>query len=94
MATPLSTEEIADELSTLDGWTHEDDSLVNSFTFGNFREAVSFIVRVGFEAEELNHHPEITNVYNEVDIALTTHDAGDKVTKRDVKLAGRISQIA
>lgn len=94
MATPLTAEEIANELSNLDGWAHEDDSLVNSFSFSNFREAVSFIVRVGFEAEELNHHPEITNVYNEVDIALTTHDAGDKVTKRDVKLAGRISEIA
>lgn len=93
MATPLSTEEIENQLSNLEGWSLEDDALVNSFAFNNFREAVSFIVRVAFEAEEMNHHPEITNVYNEVSIALTTHDAGDKVTKRDVRLAEKIDEI-
>jgi 4a-hydroxytetrahydrobiopterin dehydratase len=93
MATPLSTAEIEKELSSLEDWTYEDDTLVNSYSFGNFREAVSFIVRVGFEAEEMNHHPTITNVYNEVSIALTTHDAGDKVTRRDVQLAEKIDSL-
>ena len=52
------------------------DALTKTFTFGSFREALSFMVRVGFEAEAMNHHPEWTNVYNCVFIRLSTHDAG------------------
>ena len=52
------------------------------------------IVRVGFEAEEPNHHPEIVNVYNRVSFSLSTHDAGDAITERDIALAGRISAAA
>ncbi len=67
---------------------------MKTFVFGSFREALSFMVRVGFEAEALNHHPEWSNVYNRVVIRLTTHDAGNKVTTSDLELARRIEGIS
>lgn len=91
--TPLSNEEIDDALGKLDEWTFEDDHLKKSFSFDDFRAAVAFIIRLSFEAEEMNHHPTLTNVYNEVDIALNTHDAGGKVTEMDLELARKIDQL-
>ena len=67
---------------------------MKTFVFGSFREALSFMVRVGFEAEALNHHPEWSNVYNRVVIRLTTHAAGNKVTTSDLELARRIEGIS
>ena len=58
-----------------------------------FREAMSFLVRISFEAEQRNHHPEIYNVYKTVELALTTHDAGNKVTALDVELAAAIEEL-
>lgn len=94
MSKPLTSEEITKALSPLAGWTFERDALTKTFKFGSFREALSFMVRIGFEAEELNHHPEWTNVYHRVVIRLNTHDAGDKVTLKDVELATRIQKIS
>ncbi|PIQ63021.1 MAG: 4a-hydroxytetrahydrobiopterin dehydratase [Bacteroidetes bacterium CG12_big_fil_rev_8_21_14_0_65_60_17] len=94
MNSALTTEQIAEKLRTLPGWTHADDALSRTFTFGSFKEAVSFMVRVAFEAEALKHHPEISNVYNRVDIRLTTHDAGNKVSDKDIELAGRIDSLS
>lgn len=93
MSVSLSSDDIAAALSSLPGWTHADDRLRKSFTFANFSEALAFIVRIGVEAEKLNHHPELFNVYNKVEIALNTHDAGGKVTDKDVKLAKRIELL-
>ena len=87
---PLSQEQIDDALRGLDGWSLEDDKLTKTFQVKDFRAAVSFIVRLAFYAEELNHHPELRNVYNQVEVALTTHDAGNKVTEMDVALAQKI----
>ncbi len=89
----LSQKEIEGALTELDGWEYEDDGLELALTFADFRAAISFIVRMSFEAEELGHHPEITNVYNNVDIRLTTHDAGDKVTAKDIERSRRIDNI-
>jgi 4a-hydroxytetrahydrobiopterin dehydratase len=94
MAKPLTQTEIAAALKTLDGWNYEHDALVKTFEFGSFREAMSFMVRVGFEAEALDHHPDWTNVYNRVVIRLNTHDADGKVTAQDVQLATKIKEIA
>ena len=95
MKTPtLPRKKIADALETLAGWTFENDALAKSYTFGSFREAMSFMVRAGFEAEALDHHPEWTNIYNRVAIRLNTHDAGGKVTLKDVELAKRIQKIS
>lgn len=90
---PLSNAELASALSELDGWTLKGDKLTKLFKFKDFRQAIAFIVRLAFEAEALNHHPEIENVYNRVRIQLTTHDAGNKVTEKDVELARRIETL-
>lgn len=94
MATPLSNDALQEALGSLDGWTHDDDALAKSFEFTDFRAAVSFIVRLAFYAEAMDHHPHLHNVYNTVDIRLTTHDAGDKVTQKDVDLARAIEDFA
>ena len=92
--TPLSAEEIELALVDLPGWTWEDDRIRRRFQFSSFKEAISFLVRVSFEAESLNHHPELINVYNRVDVALTTHDAGNRVTETDLKLARAIEHFS
>ena len=94
MSKALSAEEIASACAALPGWSFERDALARQFTFGSFREAMSFMARIAFEAEALNHHPEWTNVYNRVAIRLNTHDAGGKVTRKDVELAQRIQKIS
>jgi 4a-hydroxytetrahydrobiopterin dehydratase len=94
MSTPLDLDRVAAALRNLPGWRHERDALERTFKFGSFREAFSFMARVAFEAEAMNHHPEWTNVYNRVAVRLSTHDAGDKVTEKDVELAGRIQKIS
>jgi 4a-hydroxytetrahydrobiopterin dehydratase len=94
MADPLQQDEIDQELKSLDGWNHEDDKLKKEYEFADFRQAMTFITRIAFEAEDQVHHPEIFNVYNTVNIALTSHDAGDKVTEKDVKLAKTIETIS
>jgi len=94
MATPLTPVEIQTALAGLPGWTHAGDALEKTFTFGGFREAFSFMTRVAFEAEALDHHPEWTNVYRRVTVRLNTHDAGGKVTAGDVELARRIQTIS
>ena len=94
MSKPLTPDEITQACGRLPGWSLDRNALTKSFKFGSFREAMSFMVRAGFEAEEMNHHPEWTNVYNRVTVRLNTHDAGDQVTGKDVELAGRIQKIS
>ncbi len=94
MSTPLNEAEIRAALAALPGWSFERDALVKTFQFGSFREAMSFMMRAGFEAEAMNHHPDWTNVYNRVAIRLNTHEAGDKVTAKDVELAQRLQNIS
>ncbi len=94
MNEPLSAVAIDEALASLPGWTFEVDHLKKTFTMGNFREAISFIIRMAFEAEALNHHPEIYNVYNSVRVELTTHDAGDRVTAYDLQLARAIEKFS
>ena len=91
---PLTAAKIKLALGTLPGWTFQRDALAKRFVFGNFREALSFMVRVGFEAEGMDHHPEWANVYNRVAIRLNTHDAGGKVTMKDVELARKIQALS
>lgn len=87
---PLSDNEIQDALRDLDGWTFQDDAIHKTYEFADFKEAMSFIVHMAFYAEEANHHPELENVYNTVDLTFTTHDAGGKVTQLDIDLAKTI----
>ena len=74
-------------------WTETDNKLYRKFEFANFSEAFGFMTRVAMEAEKMDHHPLWTNVWNKVEIWLSTHDAGDVVTEKDKKLAGRIDKL-
>jgi len=71
-------------------WTENNNQLYKKFEFKDFSEAFGFMTRVAIEAEKMNHHPLWTNVYNRVEIWLTTHDAGNIVTDKDRELAGKI----
>lgn len=74
-------------------WKEEKNLLKKSFTFKDFKEAFAFMTKVALVAEKMNHHPSWTNVYNKVDFELSTHDAGDKVTEKDHKLAKAIDKL-
>jgi 4a-hydroxytetrahydrobiopterin dehydratase len=74
-------------------WTEADNKLHRKFTFRNFSEAFAFMTRVALEAEKMDHHPLWTNVWNTVDIWLSTHDAGNIVTDKDRKLAEKIDRL-
>jgi len=85
----LSPHQIKELLAGLPHW-HPDgarEAIVREFLFDNFNEAFSFMTQVALAAEKLDHHPEWTNVYNRVNMVLTTHDAGG-LTERDFELAG------
>jgi 4a-hydroxytetrahydrobiopterin dehydratase len=90
----LTEAEIAAALRELPDWSLVAGKLEAAFVFASFRDAVAFLVRAAFEAEALDHHPELGNVYNRVWFSLSTHDAGDRVTDRDVELARRVSAVA
>ncbi|HVU32448.1 MAG TPA: 4a-hydroxytetrahydrobiopterin dehydratase [Opitutaceae bacterium] len=94
MSKPLTVEEITAARAGLPGWAYEANALAKTFKFDTFREAMGFMLRVAFEAEAMNHHPEWENVYNRVTIRLSTHDAGGKVTAKDAELAQRIQKIS
>ena len=74
-------------------WQEKEDKLYRKFTFKDFSEAFSFMTRVAFLAEKADHHPEWKNVYNTVEIWLSTHDAGNVITEKDKKLAKEIDGL-
>ena len=79
--------------SKLADWQEIDQQLVRHFEFKDFIEAFGFLAKVAILAEKQNHHPVIENVYNKVTLRLSTHDAGDIVTKKDYKLAEAINAV-
>lgn len=89
----MTQTEIDDALADLSGWSQDDDAITKTFRFDGFTEAIAFIQRLAPLAEEANHHPELTNVYDRVDVRLSTHDAGG-VTDKDVALARAIDGVA
>ncbi|MDB6095304.1 MAG: transcriptional coactivator/pterin dehydratase [Verrucomicrobia bacterium] len=91
---PLSDSRIKNDVAELPGWKYRRNALEKTFIFGNFREALSFMVRSGFEAEAMDHHPNWTNVYNRVSVRLNTHDAGGKVTEKDFILARKFQELS
>lgn len=88
MAERLSPERRAEALAGLSGWQAVEgrDAIAKSFRFADFNGAFGFMARVALMAEKMDHHPEWFNVYNRVEVTLSTHDA-DGLTERDVKLA-------
>ena len=95
MATKLQGAPRAEALKGLKGWTEVAgrDAIKKSLKFGDFSQAFGFMSRVALMAEKLDHHPEWSNVYNRVEVTLSTHDAGG-VTELDIKLAGFIDTIS
>ena len=90
----LTESEIQEELTRLPGWKYTERRIVKAYQFKHFAEAISFIVRLSYECERRDHHPEIYNLYNEVTIGLNTHSAGDHVTAKDIALARDIEHFA
>ncbi len=74
-------------------WTKENNQLTCQFTFADFIQAWSFMTEVAMTAEKMNHHPTWTNTYNQVEIRLCTHDAGNTITQKDEDLAEAIDQM-
>jgi 4a-hydroxytetrahydrobiopterin dehydratase len=75
-------------------WEEKNNKLYKKFQFKNFSEAFAFMTQVAIEAEKMDHHPLWTNVYNTVEIWLSTHSAGDIVTDKDKKLAAKIDTLS
>lgn len=94
MVDQLSEAERADALDGLPDWDYDEarDAITRSFTFDDFSEAFAFMTRVALLAEKADHHPEWSNVYNRVEILLTTHDAGG-LSERDVEMAEAIDAL-
>lgn len=90
----LSEAERADALDGLPDWDHDEarDAITRRFVFADFPEAFAFMARVALIAERMDHHPEWSNVWNRVDITLTTHDCGG-LSPRDVTLAQAIDAL-
>ena len=88
----LDERSIKERLDKLEGWEYKDDAIHTSLEFENFKEAFAMMTRIAFEAEAQQHHPEWTNVYNTLDISLSTHDA-DGITEKDFKLAHAIEKL-
>ncbi len=95
MIEALSDTTRTERLATLDGWRYDEQrrALHRHFRFGDFAAAFGFMTHVAIIAEKADHHPEWSNVYNRLDIWLTTHDAGG-VSERDVELARAIDRIS
>jgi 4a-hydroxytetrahydrobiopterin dehydratase len=85
----------ADALGKLKGWKAVDDrdAIAKQFKFDDFNAAFGFMTRIALKADKMDHHPEWSNVYNKVDVVLTTHDAGG-VTDKDVELAAFMDAAA
>ena len=88
----LTDKEINTRLQNYPDWEFYEDALNTDFEFENFKDCMSAMNRIAYECEALNHHPEWTNIYNTLDITLTTHDA-DGVTELDFKLLEAINKI-
>jgi 4a-hydroxytetrahydrobiopterin dehydratase len=94
MVEQLDEQQRAAALDRLGEWDYDDarDALTRSFLFADFSEAFAFMTRVALLAEKFDHHPEWSNVWNRVDILLTTHDAGG-LSARDVRMAEAVDLL-
>ena len=93
--TKLSGEARREALAGLPGWREAEgrDAIARTFKFKNFSEAFGFMARVALAAEKMDHHPDWTNVWNKVDVLLSTHSEGG-VTEKDIKLARAMDRLS
>ena len=94
MSGKLTAAALTEALAGLDGWSVADgrEAIVKTYRFDDFNAAFGWMSRVALKAERMDHHPEWFNVYNRVDVALTSHDAGG-VTSRDIELAAFLDSL-
>ena len=88
----LTPEQIEEQLQALPNWEYDNGMIHTAFEFDTFTDAFAMMTRIAFEAERLNHHPNWYNVYNRLEISLSTHDAGG-VTELDIQLATIIDSL-
>ena len=93
MSAVLSEAEVRQSLQQLPGWKQNGKAIERVFQFENFVKAMDFVNQIAEAAEAVNHHPDILVNYNKVTLALVSHDSGG-VTQRDIKMAGRINELA
>ena len=92
MAKRLSEEDIARELAGLNGWTREGDAIRKQYTLGGFPDAIAFVTRLAFDAEAVDHHPDITINYKRVTLLFSTHSEGG-LTKKDFDGARKVDAL-
>ena len=93
MSTVLSESEVQQALTQLPGWERSGKAIDRVFQFESFVKAMEFVNQIAEAAEAVNHHPDILISYNKVTLSLISHDSGG-VTSRDIKMAGRINELA
>ena len=93
MSKALSDGEISAGLDKLNGWTRDGDALVKEFRFNNYLAGLAFASAVGVIAEGLNHHPDLEIGWRRVGVSFTTHDAGSKITAKDLAAAEAIDAL-
>ena len=89
----FTDDEIKTALDGLPGWSAEGDAITKTYEFADFRAALGFMNRAAGPIEEMDHHPEWSNVYNKVEVRLSSHDVGG-VTERDTRLATILERVA
>ncbi len=89
----LSKNDIINSLKGLDGWKQDSNTIINEYVFEDFSSAIAFIVKIGIEAEKMDHHPDL-NLYswNKVKVTLSTHSSGG-ITEKDLELAKLINNL-
>jgi 4a-hydroxytetrahydrobiopterin dehydratase len=93
MSAVLSDAELQQALQKLPGWQKNGNAIERNFQFANFVQAMDFVNQIAEAAEAVNHHPDIHISYNKVTMALVSHDSGG-VTQRDIRMAGKINELA
>ena len=93
MATALSENEITAGLANLKGWQRDGDTLAKEFRFDNYLAGLAFATSVGVIGEGMNHHPDLVIGWRRVHVAFTTHDAGSKITAKDIAAASAIDAL-
>lgn len=90
----LSINEINQKLEEVNGWNYENEKINKEFRFSNFKDALTFVNKVGNIAEEMNHHPDILiHSYNKVKLTVSTHDENG-ITEKDFKLASKVNSVS
>ena len=87
------TEQVRNAMSKLPGWTHRDNAIEKPFAFGSFPDAVAFLVRLAFDAEAADHHPDVTLSYKRLTLTYSTHSEGG-LTQKDIEGARAAERLA